>query len=107
MTFTSRVKKHNALREDQWAAHNGRMINLAAKAGGKIEQEFHRAKDDRLREALAAEIESQTQAMRQSQERVGNAVVHLTMVEYHQGQVMEATQEQVGALLTAATRTEL
>lgn len=107
VTFTSRMKKNGSLPENQWPTYNGRMIDRAAQAGSKIEQDVRSAKENQMREALLAETESHTQAVERSQERVGDAIVHVAMIEYEQRAVREAVQEQVGSLLSAASRTEL
>lgn len=107
VTFTSRIKKSGSLPENQWSTYNGRMIDLASQAGDKIERNFHTVKEPHMGEILTAETESQIQAVRQSQERVGHAIVRLAMVEYNHRTVQEAAQEQVGSLLSATTRIEL
>lgn len=104
---TARVKKHNSLPESQWSAYNGRMIDLAAQAGDKIERNFHTVKESRMGDVLTAETESQTRAVRESQERVGAAIVRVAMIEYDHRAAQEAAQEQVGSLLSATTRIEL
>lgn len=87
--------------------YDGRMIDLAAKAGDKNERNFHAVKESRMGEVFTAETESQTRSVRRSQERVGTTIVRVAMIEYNHRAAQEAAQEQVGTLLSATTRSEL
>jgi hypothetical protein len=102
--FTSRVVKNDAMPPEQRDEYTSRMIEVAAKTGQKIEQEFHETKQSYLGQLIVAETQSQIEATHRTQEQVGAAIVMVTLVQDKYKEALEAEQDRLGLLVYVLTR---
>lgn len=104
VNFTSRVIKNDSMPPEQREEYNRRMIDVAGKAGQKIEHEFQQTDQSYLGWLVVAETQRQIEATHQSQEQVGAAIVTVTLVEDKYKEALEAEQDQLELLVYASTR---
>jgi hypothetical protein len=101
---TSRAVKHDSMPPEQRDEYNHRMIEVAAKTGQKIEQEFQETEQSYLGQLVVAETQSQIEAAHRTQEHVGAAIVSATLVQDKYKEALEAEQDRLGLLVYALAR---
>ncbi len=104
INFTSRAVKNDSMPLEQREEHTRRMIEVAAKAGRKIEQEFQETEQSYLGRLVVAETQSQIEAVQRTQEQVGAAIVAVAMVQDKYKEALEAEQDRLGLLVYAISR---
>jgi hypothetical protein len=100
---TTRAIRNDSLTNRQREEYEHRMIHVAAEAGKKIEQGFEMTEESNLGKAIVAQTQSQMNAAQQNQEQIGAAVVQVTLVQDETRKAIEATQEQLGLLVSVTT----
>lgn len=105
VNFTSRAVKNHVL-PDQ-AEFNQRIINSAANAGSRIENEYQKTEQPSLGAAIVAETQSQLEATGRTQEQAGAAIVTATLVHDRYESAIAGAQERLGFLVSGMARAEL
>jgi hypothetical protein len=100
---TTRAIRNDSLTNRQREEYDRRMIHVAADAGKKIEQRFEMMEESNLGKAIVGQTQSQMNAAHQNQEQIGAAVVRVTLVQDETRKAIEATQEQLGLLVSVTT----
>lgn len=104
INFTSRVIKNDSMPSEQLEEYTRRMIEVAANAGQKIEQEFQETEQSDLGRLVVAETQSQIEATHRNQEQVGAAIVTVTLVQDKYKGALEAEQDALGLLVYTLAR---
>lgn len=104
INFTSRLVKNDSMPPEQREEYTRRMIEVAAKAGQKIEQEFQETEQSYLGQLVVAETQSQIEAVHRTQEQVGAAIVTVAVVQDKYKEALNAEQDRLGLLVYAISR---
>jgi hypothetical protein len=104
---TTRAMKNDSLSAQQREEYHRRMIDVAAEAGKKIENNFEQTRESNLGRTIVAETQSRLNAIHRNQEQVGAAIVEVTMVQDEFRGAFETAQEQLGLLVTVSAQAEL